>query len=354
MKKISAMLLALLLLMMSAASAEVDLSQYSVTNASVQTVDHLDITAPCAGTLLPFDLETGDVVAVDDLLFSLMTVDVYAPEDGEVTAVFVEAGDDAAAAMNRYGSLGAIDPTVEQMMNCTTLGAHNSDENKVLHVGETLYFKSPKSDGDKGTGRVTAVTASGYTVEILSGHFSKGDSMSLYRDKGYNSRDCVGKGIVSQRLPVTFSATGMVTAVYVQPGTKVKAGDRLLSLLPNTNDHGVMPDVNAPCSGVIGTVSAAPGQQVWKGALLCRLYLTDAMEIVADVDEMDLNALSVGSPVYVTLDTDKKNVLTGQVTEISSTGIIRGNAAYYTVHVSLPKSKEYMIGQSASLYLPKN
>lgn len=353
MKKLAALLLVLLLLTVTAL-AEVDLSQYSVTNASVQAVHDVDVMAPCAGTLLPFDIESGDEISAGAVLFSMMTVDVFAAEDGEVTAVFVKKGDDAAAAMNRFGSLGAMDPDASQVMNCTSTGAYNSDDSKVLHVGETLYFKSAKTSGDKGTGRVIAVTASGYTVEILTGSFSSGESMSLYRDSGYAARDCVGKGSVAQRTPLTFSGAGLVTDVYVKPGDKVKAGDRILSLLPGTSERGVTPDIYAPSKGVVGTISAMPGQQVWKGAFLCRLYLTDELEVVAEVDEMDLKHLSVGNQVYVTVDTAKNSIITGQVSEISSLGVIRGNAAYYTVHVSLPRSHDFMLGQSASLYLPKD
>lgn len=353
MKKLIALLLVLLSLM-SIALADVDLNQYSVTNASVQAVNHVDLTAPCAGTLLPFGIESGDMTESGDVLFTLMTMDVFAAEDGEVTALFVEPGDDAAAAMNRFGSLGAMDPDAAQLLNCSTTGAYNDDDNKILHVGETLYFKSAKTGGDKGTGRVTSVSSSGYTVEILSGKFSSGESMNLYRDSNYNLSDCVGKGVVVQRAPLTFSAAGLVTEVCVHSGDKVKAGDRILSVLPGTSERSVSPDIAAPGSGVIGTIAVAPGQQVWKGALLCRIYLTDELEITADVDEMDLKNLNVGSQVYVTVDTAKNNIISGQITRISSLGIIRGNAAYYTVHVSLPKGSSLMLGQSASLYLPKN
>ena len=99
-------------------------------------------------------------------------------------------------------------------------------------------------------------------------------------------------------------------------------------------------------------MAVTSGQQVWKGELLCRLYLTDELEVVADVDEVDLHGLAVGDPVYVTLDTDQDTVLSGQVTEISSLGVTRTNAAYYTVHVSVGTSGSMLLGQSASLYLP--
>ena len=66
---------------------------------------------------------------------------------------------------------------------------------------------------------------------------------------------------------------------------------------------------------------------------------------------MDLKDLKVGDTVPVTLDTDEARILSGTVTEISSLGTQRQNAAYYTVHVAV-QQPGMMLGQSASVYLP--
>ena len=353
MKRFAAMLLALMLIA-SMALAEVDLSEYTITNANVQAVHYVDITAPCAGTLMPFTLRTGDKVDADAVLFSLMTTDIFATEDGTVTALLAEEGDDAAAVMKRYGSLGAMDPASEQQLSCTTSGAYNDDDNKILHVGETLYFKSSKSGAERGSGVVTSVSGSSYVVEIRSGSFSPNETMNMYRSDRYEGRDNVGKGTVIQRSPITFSGSGIVSEVCVTEGSKVKNGDRIMSLLPGTARRGVKPDITAEQAGVIGAISVAPGQQVWEGQLLCRLYLTGELEITADVDEIDMKHVQPGQAVYLTLDTDKNNVITGQVTWVSALGMVKNNASYYTVHVSLPANNELMLGQSASLYLPKD
>ena len=114
---------------------------------------------------------------------------------------------------------------------------------------------------------------------------------------------------------------------------------------------GASPDVKAPAEGVVASVPVASGQQVWKGQLLARIYRTDALEIVAEVDEMDLGDLKVGDTLPVTLDTDESRILTGTVTEISSLGTQRQNAAYFTIHVTV-QQPGMMLGQSASVYLP--
>ena len=116
-------------------------------------------------------------------------------------------------------------------------------------------------------------------------------------------------------------------------------------------DAGAKAAISAPADGVVGTVAVSPGQQVWKGQLLCRVWRSGTTEVVAEVDEMDLGNLSVGDQIPVTMDTDESRVLTGTVTEISALGNTKQNAAYYNVHLSV-NDTGLMLGQSASVYLP--
>ena len=76
------------------ASAETDLSAYSISSGTVQASRFEDLTAPCSGTLLPFDWNAGDTVAAGDVLFQMMTTRVTAPVNGSVSALFVEEGED--------------------------------------------------------------------------------------------------------------------------------------------------------------------------------------------------------------------------------------------------------------------
>ena len=65
MKKTVSVLICFALLMSFfsiSAAAETDLSQYSISNGTVQATSFEDITAPCSGTLLSFDWNAGDTV----------------------------------------------------------------------------------------------------------------------------------------------------------------------------------------------------------------------------------------------------------------------------------------------------
>lgn len=342
----------MLTLLCSCALAD-DLSDSAIANGNVTAVNFVDVVAPYSGTLGSFDLAMGDTVEAGDPLFTLLTTTVYAPESGTVTALFAAEGDDASAVMSRYGALAAIEPEQELLIAASTSGAYDKNENKLIHMGETLYFRSSKGDKEEGSGRVIAVSDGNYVVEILEGDFDLKESLTLYRDDSYGSKDNVGKGTVTRRDPVTVQGQGRVAELLVGEGDAVTVGQPLLTLMSPDADADAQPTVTAPATGVVASVAVAAGQQVWKGQLLARLYLTDAMEVLVDVDEMDLANLRVGDRLSLTLDMDEGSVITGTVTEISALGVTKQNAAYYTVHVSIPADRA-LLGASVSVYIPQD
>jgi len=189
-------------------------------------------------------------------------------------------------------------------------------------------------------------------VDILDGEFSLREQLTLYRDDDYSQKECVGKGLVIRRDPVVSAGQGRVSEILVTAGDSVSAGTPLMTLMGPDADYDASPSVIAPANAVAASVAVAAGQQVWKGQVLARLYLTDELEVIAEVDEVDLGDLRVGDSVYVTLDTDPDRVINGTVTEISGMGVTRQNAAYYAVHVSI-HADNALLGGSASVYLPR-
>lgn len=354
MKKLLCLLAALMLFSLPALAAnEEDLLNCAIANATVSAASYVDVVAPFSGTLTTFDLVMGDRVSTGDSLMALQTTPLYASEDGSVGAVFAQVGDDAAALTQRYGGILGIEPAALFQLQCSTMNAYNDTDNRTLHLGETLYFRSAQNNKEEGTGRVVAVSGKNYVVDILTGDFDIDEAMNLYRDDSYQQRDCVGRGTVSRRSDVMVAASGRVTAVYVSEGQAVASGQLVAEVITADAAPGASPIIAAPESGVVSSVQVVPGQQVWKGQVLCRIELDAALEVSADVDEMDLGRLQVGDRLSVTIDTDEEHIITGTVTEISALGITKQNAAYYTVRVSIPAGSA-PLGASASVYLPKD
>ncbi|MBR2824350.1 MAG: HlyD family efflux transporter periplasmic adaptor subunit [Clostridia bacterium] len=353
MKKLLLLILALSLLWSGASAAALDRSAYVIASGTVEAAAFTDVLAPFSGTLLSFDLQPGDRVSVGETLLGMRTQILRAPLSGRITGVFAGEGEDASGVMARYGALAAIEPEYSYLVRATTTGAYNKSRNKELHIGETLYFQQNSGTKDDGVGQVISVSGDSYTLEIHSGDFSPRENVTLYRSAGYGYSEKVGTGTVARRDPLTVTGSGRIGKVYVRADSRVSADDPLFEILPADADPGAGSDVLCPCDGVIASVAVMPGQQVWKGALLARIYRTDRIEVVAEVDEMDLSRIRVGSVCPILLDMDEETVLQGQVSEINALGVTRQNAAWFRVHLSLENASHLPLGASASVYLPK-
>jgi len=351
-KYLSLLIVMSLMLAALPALAETDLTGRPIADGTVAAVQFTDVIAPYTGTLTSFDWDIGDTVAVGDTLFTFETADLYATEDGLVQSVFIQPGDDAAAVTARYGAVIGMEPSLGYQVIADTTGAASDDEYKILHLGETLYFQTSATNGDEGEGAVVSVTGENYVVDVATGTFDLNATVNLYRQDNYSSKSCVGRGTVTRRDALLLSCSGRVSAVYVTRGDTVKKGDLLASFVSaDAAPEAYADTVTCELNGVLETVAVSAGQQVYKGEVLCRVGLTDQLEVLAEVDETDLNGLAVGDTLPVTLDMEENTVLTGTVTQISALGITKLNAAYFTVHVQLPAGSA-PLGASASVYLP--
>ena len=343
-KKLLSFAALLLLLTLSAACA-----LGATANAVIVAPVTAKITAPFSGTLLPFDLTAGDEVAAGDTLFTMDTVPVYATQSGTVSAVFAKAGDDASGVISHYGSLAVIEPTRALYVAADNSQAYDDDENRYLHAGETLYLKC---GSEKGTGLVTSVSGNAYTVEILTGSFDVGDTVRCYRESGTPSDSETGRGRVTRYPDISIAAEGRIAAVHVKAGDTISVGDLLFEVIDGQSAKGAPLSLTAPVSGAITALSTASGAQVYRGQLLCEIADLTQLELSAEVDELDLSAISVGSALTFTLDAYAGETFSGMVTEIRPIGITRQNATYYDVRITLPAGKTLLPGMNATVTLP--
>ena len=160
------------------------------------------ITAPFAGTLLPFDAELGDSVSAGETLFTLDTVPVYAAQAGTVSAVFAKVGDDASGVAAHYGALAVVEPKNALYIDASTEQAYDDADNRYIHAGESLYLKMGNT---KGTGVVTGVSGKKYTVEILTGDYDVNDTVRCFRESTAPSDSEVGRGKVTRYADVQLS-----------------------------------------------------------------------------------------------------------------------------------------------------
>ena len=322
----------------------------ATANAAIVAPDTVKITAPFAGTLLPFDLSAGDEIAKDAPLFAIDTTPVYAPISGTVCAVFADVNDDAAGLVSHYGAVAAIEPEYPLYIDADTDNAHDNDDNHYLHAGETLYLKC---GSEKGTGVVTSVHGEDYIVEIRSGNFDLDDLVTCYRESAMPYDSKTGDGRVKRFDDVSVAASGRIAAVHVQQGAVVSAGDLLFETVDAQSAPGASPAIAAPISGAIMQLAVASGAQVYRGQLLCEIADLSKLELSAEIDELDLNTIRTGDTLTYTLDAYGSETFTGTVTQIRPVGTKKQNATYFDVRVTLPQGKTLLPGMNATILLDK-
>ena len=343
MKKILSVLAALTLTASCALAATAD--------AKIVAPNTEKITAPFAGTLLPFDYETGDSVSAHETLFTLDTTPVYATQAGTVSAVFASVGDDASGVAAHYGALAVIEPKNALYIDASTDQAYNDADNRYIHAGETLYLKL---SNDKGTGVVTSVSGKKYTVEILSGSFDVDDTVRCFRESTTPSDSEVGRGKVTRYADVQVNAnSGRIAAVHVKPGDVVEVGDLLFELVDAQSEKNASRSIAASKDGVITSMNTASGAQVYRGQLLCEVADLSTLELSAEVDELDLNSIAVGDTLSYTLDAFDGETFTGTVTQIYSVSAKKQNATYFDVRITLPAGKTLLPGMNGTVTINK-
>lgn len=91
----------------------------------------------------------------------------------------------------------------------------------------------------------------------------------------------------------------------------------------------------APIEGTIANVAINAGEQASPGAPAITLVNEDAFHINVNVDEIDIDQISVGQDVEVTLDALQDTVLTGTIAEISPTSASAGGVVTYLVTINI-------------------
>lgn len=345
-KKLSVLLCALLLAMTPAAMA-----QGLELEGTIEAGRTLSIIAPYTGTVGDFVVKAGDAAAAGDLLFPLSAQTVYAEMDGTVTGLFAQPGDNAGSVANRYGALCYVERDVLFEASCTTSGADNDTENKIVHPGETVYLKSTQNSERTGEGRVTEVSGSSYTVEITDeGNLRLNESFKVYRDRDHDADSCIGSGKTQRIDPVAVTAEGHVLAVHVTDGQKVSRGDVLFEIVPDPLEgmRGGAAAAMMPEDGVLLSVSAQSGSEAAQDAVLATYCPAGEMQLVCPADEMDLAGIAVGARVSVVLDAYEDAPIEGEIIGISAVADENGE---FAVTIRMDGSANVRIGMSATAVL---
>lgn len=343
-KTLIALLCILLGLSAGAALAEAALEIEGV----IEPAKTLTIRAPYSGMAGDFELAAGDAFGEGEALFSLSTTKIYADFDGRVTGVFAKAGDSAASVMNRYGALLYMEREEIYTAACSTNGSSSDNENKIVHVGETVYVQSTADSKRDGVGVVTSVTGKDYTVDIrLIDDLKVNDQIKVYRDSDHDNDSCIGSGKVSRIDPVPVTAEGYVLAVHAADGEEVKRGSLLLEIVPDALEDMQGGDgvIRMPQDGVLLSVNVSAGEQIAKDQTLASYCPEGEMKLVCMVDEEDLALIDVGDRMTVTLEALEGETHEATVAKIAAAADENGE---FAVTLTIGKTEGLRIGMSAT------
>jgi len=314
MKKAAA-LLAAMLLATGGAQAAGNLS----LNGTVEAGVTLPVYAPIGGTVDSVSAEQGVKVNAGETLLTYKTDKIYASQDGTVAGVFVQPGDDAETITNRYGADLYLEGTAKYTISASTSRAYSSVDTTFIHTGETVYLVCRSAATRKGTGIVTAVDGSSYTVQVTEGNFIAGDSVNIFRDASYSDKQKLGRGSITRLSPEAVNGTGAVVNVAVQDGARVQRGDLLMETLTGTYDGYEMPgtDVTAEEAGIVTSVSVEPGTVVTKGDIVAKIAPISGMQVAVSVSADDRKDLKAGDKVTIELESDDSKTYDGTVRYVS-------------------------------------
>ena len=290
-------------------------------NGTVGVSDTAEVYAPIGGTVESVEVEVGQRVSAGDAIATLATTKVYATESGTVTGVFGQPGDSAETVATKYGAVMYIEGASVYTIAASTENAYNATENKFVHVGETVYL-SCYSDGDHtGTGVITSITGTDYTVEVTSGDFLVGETVSVYREDSYKAATRIGRGTLNRTSPAAVTGTGSIVSFAVEDGDTVERGDLLFETLNGSFDGPYMSgnQILATADGVVAELNVEEGAAIEKDALAAVLYPDDAMRIEAEIAEYNLADIAEGDAASIELlwNQDDEVTYDGTISRIS-------------------------------------
>ena len=288
-------------------------------NGTVEAGVTVPVYAPIGGTVDTVSVEQGMRVSAGETLFSYRTEKTYASEDGTVAGVFAKAGDDAEKVTEKYGADLYIEGTTIYSVSASISKAYNAAETTIVHTGETVYLVCRTDAKRFGTGVITAVDGSNYTVLVTEGNFIVGDSVTLFRDSAYTEKLRIGRGNIARVNPTAVTGTGAVVSVAVKDGDAVKRGDLLMETLSGTFEGYEMTgtSVKAEEEGVIVSVAAEAGAAVNKGDIVIQMAPVSGMRVEAAVTADDRQALKAGDKVLIELEADESISYEGTVRYIA-------------------------------------
>ena len=303
---------------------------------------------------------------------------VYATKTGYVSNLNLDVGD----SVNKNSIVLQITNDEYYYISCQVnynsgLNLKVGDTAKVMLVdtltyldGEVSYVSDLKEISDSGTPLQTVevkIKNPGYTLDGLLASVTLGTGTSAVKAvKNVNITS-------SKSSNFKVQSSGNVETLYVRNGDYINVGDLIMvlkndDLKENLNDavsslNDAYEDLNnekenldfytivAPIDGIVTNINVSEGDYVRSESNLMTIVNNDNVEFQIDVDELDINDVTVGAEVKVTIDALEETATSpfiGHVTNISIEGNSMNSVTSYPVTISLEGSDKIKMGMNCT------
>ena len=230
------------------------------------------------------------------------------------------------------------------------------------------------------TGTVTAVTG---TDALSTGNLLTRTVTIAVRNAGglttaqaatatINGVNCIAAKCFEYQAERTLTAlaAGTVTAINVPEGGAVNKDDIVLQIsgedlteaiqsaaeslrsaelnMDNLQEAMNNYTITSPISGTIIEKDAKQGDALTSGSTLCVIYDLSYLEMVINVDELQIGALSVGQKVQLTADAVTDKTYVGTVTRVSMKGSSSGGTTTYPITIRIDNTDGLRPGMNAN------
>ena len=324
----------------SDASANVEQAQINLEQAqrNYDTIaDYRYVRSPVAGTVYTLKVKVGDEVT------SGQEVAVVQDASQMVLQLTFPAADAANFKVGQAAQI-TLDGTFE-VLNGTVTDVSGSD---VLSAGNVLVrnvtIMAPNAGALNTTQSATAT---------INGISSTNSATFNYRE---------------QRT-LTTSTAGTIASIYVGEGGQVDANGIVLELSGDNLEETIQSayeslrsreismrnaqetlgnyTITAPISGTVIQRKYQQGENAESGKDLCIIYDMSYLEMTINVDELDINQVTVGQDVTVTADS-VDGTFSGVVTRVSMVGTTNNGTTTYPVTVQVDDYGELRPGMNVN------
>ena len=360
------------------------ISQTLSTTGTLQAANSYTVRTLVEGEILSADFEEGDEVSAGQQLYQIENSDastsveqaqinldqaqrnydtiadyryVRSPVAGTVYSLKVKVGDEVTSGQEvavvqdasqmvlqlTFPSADAASFSVGQSAQITLDGTFEVLQGTITEVSGSDILSS----GNVLVRNVTITTPNAGTLNTTQSATATVNGISSTNSATFNYKE--------QRT-LTASTAGTVASIYVPEGGAVAkdgivielAGEDLEETIQNAyeslrsreismrNAEETLANytITAPISGTVIQKNYQPGETVESGKDMCIIYDMAYLEMTINVDELDINQISVGQDVSVTADS-VDGVFNGKITRVSMVGKTDGGTTTYPVTVQV-------------------